>query len=78
MAVYVGARDLAGNLAFIGTHQFLVIMPDSGSVPPAVLPSGKIIFPKNLGNEKLGYVIGAQNRGRLVVEYFEKSDYIAT
>lgn len=78
MAVYVGARDLAGKLAFIGTHQFLIIIPDSGSVPPAVLPSGKRIYPKKLGNGKAGYVIGAQNKGRLVVEYFEKSDYLAT
>ena len=78
MAVYVGARDLAGNFAFIGTHQFLVIAPDPGSVPPVILPSGKTIFPRTLGNGKSGYIVGAQNRGRLLVEYFEKSDYLAT
>jgi hypothetical protein len=78
MAVYVGARDLAGSMAFIGTHQFLVIAPDSGKAPPAILPDGKTVFPKNLGNSKSGFVIGAQNRGRLIVEFFEKSDYQAT
>lgn len=78
MAVYVGARDLAGSLAFIGTHQFIVLIPDKGNLPPAVLPDGSAVYPKKLGNGKLGFVIGAQNRGRLIVEFFEKSDYKAT
>lgn len=78
MAVYVAARDLAGNIAFIGTHQFIIIIPDSGSTPPVSMPNGKTIYPKNLGNGKFGYVIGAQNKGRLKVEYFETSDYRAT
>ncbi len=78
MAVYVAARDLAGRIAFIGTHQFIIIVPDSGSTPPIKVANGKSLFPKNLGNGKFGYVIGAQNKGRLVVEFFEVSDYRAT
>ena len=78
MAVYVAARDLAGNIAFIGTHQYVIIIPDSGSTPPVTMPNGKTIYAKNVGNGKFGYVIGAQNKGRLIVEYFEVSDYWAT
>jgi len=77
MAVYVAARDLAGSIAFIGTHQFIIIIPDSGSVPPVRMPNGKFLSARNLGNGKFGYVIGAQNKGRLIVEYFEASDYRA-
>lgn len=78
MAVYVAARDLAGKLAFIGTHQFLIVIPDSGLTPPVKMVSGKAIYAKNMGNGKFGYVIGAQNKGRLIVEFFEASDYRAT
>ena len=78
MAIYVAARDLAGSFSVIGTHQFIIISPDTGKAPPAILPDGSVVKPRLLGNGKSGYVIGAQNRGRLVVEYFEKSDYRAT
>ena len=78
MAVYVAARDLAGKLAFIGTHQFVIIVPDSGSTPPITIPNGKSISARNMGDGKFGYVIGAQNKGRLVVEFFDVSDYRAT
>lgn len=78
MAVYVAARDLAGKIAFIGTHQFLIIIPDSGSTPPVRMTNGKVVYPKNIDKGKFGYVIGAQNKGRLVVEFFEASDYRAT
>ena len=77
MTVYVAARDLAGSIAFVGTHQFIIIIPDSGSVPPVRMPNGKVLSARNLGNGKFGYVIGAQNKGRLIVEYFETSDYRA-
>jgi len=77
MAVYVAARDLAGS-AFIGTHQFIIISPDSHSLPLIKNAEGHIIQPRDLGNNKLGLVIGAQNRGRLTAEFFEASDYQAT
>lgn len=75
MAIYIAARDLAGLP--IGTHQFIIIENQSNPHPAAKL-NNKIIYPKNLGNGKLGYVVGAQNRGNLAVEFFEKSDYEAT
>ncbi len=37
-----------------------------------------MVHPKNLGNGKLGYVVGAHNKDNLSVIYFEKSDYEAT
>ncbi len=73
--IYIAARDLAG-LPF-GTHQFIIIENETNPYPPAKL-DGKIIALKNLGNGKLGYVIGAHNKNNLAVEYFEKSDYAAT
>ena len=76
MSIYVAARDLAG-LVPIGTHQFIVIDNLSTPYKNATL-SGKTIKPQDLGNGKLGYVIGAHNRGNLEVIYFEKNDYIAT
>lgn len=75
MPVYVAARDLDGFA--IGTHQFIIIENKSNPHPAAKL-NKKTISPKNLGNGKLGYVIGAHNQSNLVVEYFEKSDYRAT
>ncbi|MCP4488015.1 MAG: hypothetical protein GY820_11940 [Gammaproteobacteria bacterium] len=52
MAVYVAARDLAGEVAFIGTHQFIIIVPDSGSTPPPPIKEANdmSIFPKNIEN----------------------------
>ncbi|WP_281649209.1 hypothetical protein [Parendozoicomonas sp. Alg238-R29] len=75
MEVYLAARDLAGFA--VGTHQFIIIMLSGNSHPEAKL-LGSRVLPKNIGNSKIGYVIGAQNRGNLVVEFFEKSDYQAT
>lgn len=75
MAVYLAARDLAG-IAFIGTHQFLIVVNEANPYPPARL--GEELIPaRSLGGRKTGYVIGAQNRGNLVVEFFEESDYQA-
>lgn len=74
MPVYIAARDLDGFA--IGTHQFIIVENKSNPHPAAKL-DGKVISPKNLGNGKLGYVIGAHNRSNLAVEYFEKSDYKA-
>jgi hypothetical protein len=71
MAVYLAARDLAG--APLGTHQFLIVVSESNPYPPARL-GGTLIYSKDLGKGTMGYVIGAHNRGTLVVEYFEKSD----
>ena len=75
MAVYLAARDLAGSP--LGTHQFLIVVSESNPYPPARL-GGTSIYSKDLGKGTMGYVIGAHNRGTLVVEYFEKSDYEAT
>lgn len=76
MSIYIAARDLAGIVP-IGTHQFIII--DKLSAPhPSGMLRGKITNPKNLGNGKLGYVIGAHNRGNLEAVYFEKNDYEAT
>jgi len=73
MAVYVGARDLSG-LA-IGTHQFIVLTYEHP------LPLQNIAFSqvttKLLGGNTRGIVIGAQNRGNLAVEFFEKGDLTA-
>ncbi len=76
MSIYIAARDLAGIVP-IGTHQFIIIDNLSKPYQNGML-SGKIVSSKNLGNGKLGYVIGAHNRGNLEVIYFEKSDYEAT
>lgn len=76
MSIYIAARDPAGIVP-IGTHQFIII--DNLSTPyQAAKIKNKIISPKLLGNRKLGYVIGAHNRGNLEDIYFEKSDYEAT
>ncbi len=77
VAVYAAARDLADGM-FIGTHQFIIIKPDTGLLPNFKTPRNKIISPRDLGNGNFGYVIGAQNRGRLKSEFFEKNDYQAT
>ena len=75
MRIYIAARDLSG-LPF-GTHQFVIIKVQSTPHPSARL-GGNVVSPQNLGNGKLGYVVGAQNRGNLAVEFFEKNDYEAT
>ena len=78
MPVYLGARDLSGM--FVGTHQFLVIVNNKLLSPRKL--GNETVKAKYLGNKKggaaYGLVIGAQNRGTLNVEPFEKSDYIAT
>lgn len=75
MPVYIAARDLAGLP--IGTHQYIVI-EITGNHFSTARQNGKTIHPRKLGPNKIGYVIGAQNRGNLQVEFFEKSDYQAT
>lgn len=76
MSIYIAARDLAGMVP-IGTHQFIII--DNLSTPyQSAKLAGETIRPKPLGNGKLGYVIGAHNRGNLEAIYFEKNDYEAT
>jgi len=73
MAIYVGARDLSG-LA-VGTHQFIVITYQNPIFP---LNIGLSKIPtKQLGGGVRGIVIGAQNRGTLAVEFFEKGDLTA-
>ncbi len=76
MSIYIAARDLAG-LVPIGTHQFIIIDDLSTPYQNGMLED-KIVSPKNLGNGKLGYVIGAHNRKNLAAVYFEKNDYEAT
>ncbi len=74
MSIYLAARDLSGLP--IGTHQFIIIQVTSNPHPAAIL-DGKAIYPKILSKNKMGYVIGAHNRGNLAVKFFEKSDYEA-
>jgi hypothetical protein len=86
--VYLAGRDLAGWAA-IGTHLFLVIVPgdkkprtvpyaDPNTNPPSY-KSAHLLKPQDLGDGTYGFVAGAQNKnGRLMLEYFEKSDYQAT
>tara|TARA_Y100000296_G_scaffold44139_1_gene50637 strand:- start:3158 stop:3727 length:570 start_codon:yes stop_codon:yes gene_type:complete len=76
MTTYIAARDLAG-LPF-GTHQFIVVVITERENFPLPRLNRKTISPKYLGPGKIGYVIGAQNRGNLQVEFFEKNDYLAT
>lgn len=73
MPVYVGARDLSG-LPF-GTHQFLVLSGASLTVPRII--GLRPVQARPLGGDTYGIVVGAQNRGRLVVEFFEPGDYAA-
>lgn len=73
MTIYVGARDLSG-LA-IGTHQFIVITFENPT-PPLKMAFSNIPV-KMLGNDVRGIVIGAQNRGKLAVEFYEKGDLTA-
>ena len=75
MPVYIAARDLAGFP--IGTHQYIVIVNKNNPYPTANM-GDKVIYARSLGGGKTGYVVGAHNRGQLVVEYFEKNDYQAT
>ena len=73
MAIYVGARDLSG-LA-VGTHQFIVITYEN-PIPPLKIGVSKVPA-KLLGKDVRGIVIGAQNRGKLAVEFYEKGDLTA-
>ena len=75
MSVYLAARDLAGSP--LGTHQFIIVVNKSN---PYLTPvdDGKCVQARPLGGMNQGYVVGAQNRGNLVVEFFEPSDYQAT
>lgn len=82
MATYVAARDLAS--VPIGTHQFIVIVPDNPNLQVHfVAPQGAIVKARRLTASVSGFVIGAQNRSvngtnRLIVEFFEPSDLQAT
>lgn len=73
MPVYICARDLSG-LA-IGTHQFIVIA-NKGALAPRKI-GFETIHAKALGKGHYGIVIGAQNRGKLKVEFFENGDFTA-
>lgn len=75
MKVYAAARDLAGNLAFVGTHQFLII-ETSKNIPIAI--NGNRYPPTELGGGVKGYVLGAHNIGnKLTVKPFEENDVLA-
>ena len=68
--VYVAARNLAG-VAFVGTHQFLILVPQNPQNYRGQLA--------DLGDGTLGFVMGAHNdHGRLRVRMFEPSDVQAT
>lgn len=77
MLIFVAARDLAGA-AFIGTHQFIIILPHKSTLPLVKNVNGNILQPQDLGDGQLGFVICAHNTGRLTVKYFEADDYKAT
>jgi hypothetical protein len=74
MSVYIGARDLSG--VPLGTHQFIVLHFSEPQFPIHI--SGMVYHTKYLGDGHYGVVIGAQNRGSLVVEIAEKGDLLAT
>ena len=65
--VYVVGRDLAG-VAVIGTHQFIVLVPEDSSKFPTT---------RDLGDGTQGIVVGTHNKGHLKVVPFETSDYQA-
>lgn len=69
MTVYVGGRDLSGLP--IGTHQFIVITYPTRQ---SIMIGRRVFATKLLGPSVHGIVIGAQNRGTLNVEMFEKAD----
>lgn len=66
--VYVAARDLAGA-AFVGTHQYIILVPEN---PSAFSASTK------LSDGSKVIILGAHNTGRLQVKPFEASDTAAT
>jgi len=72
MTIYVGARDLSGLP--IGTHQFIVITYSSRQ---SIMIGRRVYVTRLLGPKVHGIVIGAQNRGTLNVEVFEKADTLA-
>ena len=73
MGIYVGARDLNG--VAIGTHQFIVLTYEHPIAPLTI--GNKQVSTRILGHGTRGIVIGAQNRGDLVVEFFEENDFSA-
>ena len=73
MPIYLGARDLKG--VPVGRHQFIVIINNSLLSPRDV--GGEKVQARDLGGGQKGVVVGAQNRGNLVVEFFNSSDYKA-
>lgn len=75
MTVYVGARDLAG-LAFIGTHQFIAIVPDNKNFKPVISPlSQQAIKMIDLGKGNMGLILAGHSvAGRLQVKLNETSD----
>lgn len=75
MKVYAAARDLAGDIAFVGTHQFLII-ETSKSIPISI--NGNRYSPIELGGGTKGYVLGAHNiSNKLTVKPFEENDVLA-
>ena len=72
MTIYVGARDLSGLP--IGTHQFIVITFPNQQL---IMIGKRVYVAKLLGPKVYGIVVGAQNRGTLNVEVFEKADTLA-
>lgn len=74
MTVYVGARDLQG-IAFVGTHQFILAIPDTPTFCPAISPLTQIeIKLIQIGN-KTGFTFAGHNvSGRLQIVFNQKSD----
>src|SRR5690606_26941133 len=81
MRTYAAARDLAGA-AIIGTHQFIVLIPDNPEdFDDARMAELGLPPLRNLGtneNPKMGIVVGAHNEGgQLHVRFNEESDFQA-
>lgn len=70
--IYVAARDLDDGV-FIGTHQFLVLVP----ADPAEWKASERL--EDLGDGTLGIIVGAQKDGKLLkVAWFQDADLKAT
>lgn len=80
LAVYLAGRDLNG--VPVGTHIFLVLIPDNpGGFSKGITIGGNIIKPRSItfAGKKNIFVIGAHNvNGRLKVKPFENADWTAT
>jgi hypothetical protein len=78
LAVYLAGRDLNG--VPVGTHLFLVFIPDDKNAFTNGVTIGSTTYlPRDLGIGTPGFVIGThKTNGRLLVKPFETADFTAT